>query len=132
MAPDKAAPLQYQPLPEDEIYREIYANNVYFEQSAWDLKLIFGQLDQREGKVLIRQHTAITLPWTQVKILSYWLRGHLESYELTNGKVRLPSAAIPSEISPPTEEQRKAEPNVDKILELFNRLRNELLEDQKS
>jgi Protein of unknown function (DUF3467) len=95
----------------DEIYRERYANNIYFEHSAWDLKLIFGHLDQREGKVVIRQNTAITLPWTQIKLLSDWLRGHLETYELANGKVRIPSNAIPSELAPPTPEQRKSDPN---------------------
>jgi hypothetical protein len=124
-------PLQYQPLPDDDIYREAYANNIYFEQSAWDLKLIFGQVDQREGKVTIRQHTAITLPWTQVKLLSYWLRGYVESYEGANGKIRISPAVIPPDPPPPTEEMRKADPNVDKIYELFRRLRNELLEDQR-
>ena len=122
---------QYQPLPEDEIYREAYANNVYFEQSVWDLKLIFGQLDQREGKVLIKQHTAITLPWTQVKLLSYWLKGHLEAYEMANGKIHVPANGIPPELAPPSEELKKSDPNVEKIFALFNRLRNEFIESQK-
>jgi len=30
------------PLPDDDIYCEAYANNVFFEQSAWDLKLILA------------------------------------------------------------------------------------------
>jgi len=130
MEPDKAVPLQYQPLPEDEIYREVYANNVYFEQSAWDLKLIFGQLDQREGKITVKQHTAVTLPWTQAKLLSFWLRGQIESYEMTNGKVRVPANVIPNEMHP-TEEQKKSDPNLEKVYELFNRLRSEFVEDQK-
>ena len=133
MASNEATPPQpqYQPLPEDDVYHEAYANNVYFEQSVWDLKLIFGQLDQREGKLLIKQHTAITLPWTQVKLLSYWLKGHIEAYEMTNGKVHVPTAVIPVELPPPSEELKKSDPNVEKIYALFNRIRNEFIENQK-
>jgi len=119
---------QYQPLPEDEVYLEAYANNVYFEHSVWDLKLIFGQLDQREGKLIVKQHTAITLPWAQVKILSYWLRGHVEAYEFANGRIPIPSSVIPPELPPPTDEQ-KSDPNTEKVFEIFNRLRAEFVRD---
>lgn len=133
MPSDKPAPpnLQYQPLPDDDIYREVYANNVYFEQSGWDLKLIFGQLDQREGKVIIRQHTSITLPWPQVKLLAYWLRGYIEVFEDENGKIRIPRSAMPADVPPPTEEAKRSIPNAEKIYALFQRLRKELIEDQK-
>jgi hypothetical protein len=127
-----SADIQYQPLPDDEVYREVYANNVYFEQSAWDLKLIFGQLDQREGKITVRQHTAVTFPWTQIKLFSYWLKGQIEAHEMINGKVRVPTSVIPNELPPPTAEQKKADPNMEKIYDLFNKLRNEFLEDQKT
>jgi hypothetical protein len=46
--PEKAAiiPLDYKRVPDEEFF-EGYANNVFLEASAWDLKLIFGKLDQR-------------------------------------------------------------------------------------
>jgi hypothetical protein len=128
---DNDKPVSFQPLPDDEIYREAYANNVLLESSAWDLKLIFGQLDQRGGKVAIRQHTAITIPWAQAKIFSYWLRSNIESQEVTNGKIILPNALIPGEIQPPTEEQKAQDPSAMQIYEIFTRLRQELVEDQK-
>jgi len=96
------------------------------------LKLIFGQLDQREGKITVRQHTAVTLPWTQIKLFSYWLKGQIEAHEMINGKVRVPTSVIPNELPPPTAEQKKADPNMEKIYDLFNKLRNEFLEDQKT
>lgn len=110
---------------------ETYANNVYYESSVWDLKLIFGQLDQREGKVKIAQHTAITLPWMQAKLFSFWLRGQIEAHEMINGKIQLSASIIPGEMPPPTEEQKKSDANADAIFVLFNRLRAELIADMK-
>lgn len=125
---DESASLGYE-IAED--FTEAYANNVYFETSAWDLKLIFGQLDQSGGKVRTVQHTAITLPWTQVKILSYWLRGHIEAHEMVNGKIPMPPSIIPAEVPLPTKELKESDPNVERIYALFNRLRNELIASLK-
>jgi hypothetical protein len=129
MPPEKT--IQYDPLPEESFYREIYANNVYFEPSAWDLKLIFGQLDQRQGKTLIRQHTAVTLTWPEVKVVLYWLRGQLQFHEETQGKVIIPPAGLPGEVPPPTEETKQTEPNSEKAFVIFKKLREELLKEQK-
>jgi len=114
-----------------EDFSEDYANNVYYEVSAWDLKLIFGQLDQSEGKVKIAQHTAITLPWAQVKLLSYWLKGQVEAFELSHGKIHMPDAIIPPKLQPLTDELRKQDANADAIYAIFHRLRDELLADIK-
>jgi hypothetical protein len=110
----------------DEVY-EAYANNVYYEASSWDLKLIFGQLDQSGGKVRIVQHSAITVPWSLVKIMVYWLRGQIEAHELVNGKIHVPPPVIP--IAPPlvTEENKKSEPNAEAVYAIFNRLRDEFI-----
>jgi uncharacterized protein DUF3467 len=114
-----------------EDFTEAYANNIYFEASAWDLKLIFGQLDQSGGKIRTVQHTAITLPWTQAKILSYWLRGHIEAHEMVNGKIHMPPSIIPAEVEAPTKELKQSEPNVERIYAVFNRLRDELIASLK-
>jgi hypothetical protein len=132
MPPEKpqAPQIEYEELPNERMYTEEYANNVYYEPSAWDLKLIFGLLDQRHGKNLIRQHTAISLAWPQVKIFSHWLRGYIEFHEYVNGKIVVPSMAIPPEGTPPTAEQKAADPNAEKVYEIFTRLRKELIEKQ--
>jgi hypothetical protein len=126
--PTDKPPLVYESA--EEFY-EAYANNVYFEASAWDLKLIFGQLDQSGGKVKIVQHSAITLPWTQVKLLSYWFRGQVEAHEHINGKIDMPPVILPPEV-PLTEEIKKSDPNAETVWTIFNRLRNELLSSLKS
>ena len=87
---------------EDFISR--YANNSLLQGSAWDLKIIFGELDQSTGPNSVIQHTAITLPWNQVKTLIYFLQLQLASQESERGKVHIPKevvAHIPKE--PPKE-----------------------------
>jgi hypothetical protein len=108
----------------DEVY-EAYANNVYFESSSWDLKLIFGQLDQSEGKVRIVQHSAITVPWAQAKLMVYWLRGQIEAHELVNGEIHIPPPVIPQPLPPITDEIKKSDPNAEAVYAIFNRLRDE-------
>jgi hypothetical protein len=109
----------------DEVY-EAYANHVYYEASSWDLKLVFGQMDQRERPAKIIQHSAITVPWPLVKIMIYWLKGHVEAHELVNGKIHVPPPVIP----PPallTEEIKKLDPNAEAVYAMFNRLRDEFV-----
>jgi hypothetical protein len=110
----------------DEVY-EAYANNIYYESSSWDLKLIFGQLDQSEGKVRVVQHSAITVPWAQAKLMVYWLKGQLEAHELVNGKVHIPPPVIPPPLPPLTEEIKKSDPNAEAVYAIFNRLRDEFI-----
>jgi hypothetical protein len=80
-----------------------YANHTFLESSLYDLKLVFGQSDQKAGPSVINQHTAITISWPQVKILLYFLRSNLAGYELVHGKVALePGIVNPPPDRPPT------------------------------
>jgi len=72
-----------------------YANSVFLEGSLWDLKLIFGQNDLQISPNTVIQHTAITIPWAQVKVLTYFLQAHLAGHEIVNGRVIIPSNLIP-------------------------------------
>ncbi|HEX9545404.1 MAG TPA: DUF3467 domain-containing protein [Pyrinomonadaceae bacterium] len=110
----------------DEFY-EAYANSIIYESSSWDLKLVFGQLDQSEGTVKVVQHSAITLPWTQAKLMLYWLRGQIEIHELLNGKIHIPPPVIPPPPPPLTEEIKKSDQNAEVVYSIFNRLRDEFL-----
>jgi len=91
------------------------------------LKLVFGQLDQSEGEVKVVQHSAITVPWTQVKLMVYWLRGQIEAHELANGKIHIPPPIIPQPLPPLTEEIKKSDPNAEAVYAIFNRLRDEFI-----
>ena len=56
-----------------------YANNVFFVGSIWDLKILFGELTAVEQQV--DWHTAMTLPWAQAKLMSYYLQINIALHE---------------------------------------------------
>jgi uncharacterized protein DUF3467 len=104
-----------------------YANNAYFESSAWDLKIIFGQLDQPVGEAArIRQNIAITVPWAQAKLVLYYLRLHVEANELQNGKVSIREDLLPPEPTPPSSELEN-NPIAQKMYELVRKLRADFI-----
>jgi hypothetical protein len=70
-----------------------YANNVFIESSAWDLRLVFGQLELSPSTAII-EHTAISIPWPQVKVVAYLLGIHLLSHEAQYGRIVLPENAV--------------------------------------
>jgi hypothetical protein len=83
----------------DEDFIARYANNVQIESSGWDLKLVFGLLDQRDtANPMVEQHTSINLTWPEVKIGIYVLSLHLALHEMENGKVQIPARGLPLEI----------------------------------
>lgn len=67
-----------------------YANNVQFEGSSWDLKLIFGQTDLSIAPNAVVQHTAITIPWPYIKVFSYLFQAQIAAHEAENGRVVVP------------------------------------------
>ena len=74
----------------------VYANNFEFETSVWDLKIILGQLEQHTGKSVVDWHTAVTIPWIQVKLVAYFLRLQAAWYELQNGPISIPASIMPA------------------------------------
>lgn len=106
-----------------EDFSSVYANNLVFEASVWDLKVILGELDQRGGKIAVEQHTAVSIPWVQVKLLCYWLRLNLEIYEMSNGKIHIPQGVRPP--VPPEPESKDAQNMA--LFELAKRLHQEFM-----
>jgi hypothetical protein len=90
--PNDKPPIQYSKSPE---FGGFYANNTFLEPSVWDMKMIFGQLDQQIGPSAIVQNVSITMPWQQVKILRYFLGLHLLAHEMQNGQIRIPPHLVP-------------------------------------
>jgi hypothetical protein len=103
-----------------------YANNAFFEPSAWDLKIIFGQLDQSPAGITIKQNIAVTIPWAQAKLALYWLRLQIEATEMDIGKIPLRKDLIPPEPPPLTPEQEN-NPDAKKMHELVRKLREEFI-----
>ena len=76
-------------------YKESYANNVRFESSVWDLKIIFGLLDQSTQPHTVRQFASVNVPWEQAKLMAFFLELNLLFHEHEHGKIKVPSAVMP-------------------------------------
>lgn len=100
----------------------LYANNIQFEQSAFDLKLVLGELDQSSGKVTVEQHGSVTIPWAQAKLLVYYLQVHIAAYEFQMGKIKIRQDLIP----PPIPEQ-KGDPKLEAFYELITNIREQFV-----
>lgn len=98
-----------------------YANGTVYEVSPSDLKIFFGQSDQRQNKT--DWHTAITIPWIQAKILSYFIQANIAFYEKTFGTIHVPQHLIP-EVPDPTEEQLKSDPAAVELREGYKSIRD--------
>lgn len=106
-------------------FEELYANNVLFEPSIWDLKMVFGQLVQGEGGPIIRYHTAMTIPWSQAKLMCFFLLLQLVAHQSDiGGKISLPERMIPK---PPqfTDEELEKNPSIRTVIDLFVKVRDE-------
>ena len=79
----------------DEDFESLYATNVNFEPSVWDLKLIFGQLDQSSGQTVVKQHTAIAIPWIQAKLMAYYMEVQIAIHDVDFGSVAVPPSVVP-------------------------------------
>ena len=89
----------------------VYANNVRFEMTAWDLRILFGQImAMSEGRGQIDWHTDVTIPWAQAKLMHLYLGVNIALYERENGRITVPSAVLPAPLSTPPEGVDTANP----------------------
>jgi hypothetical protein len=116
---------------DEEDFISTYANHVLFQASVWDLKLVFGQLDQpQEHHPVIEQHTAITMPWMQVKLMAYYLLLNLLMYESENGDIKIPPRLLPPE-PPPLDPEQEKDPHVKEAHESAKKMRAEFIASLK-
>jgi hypothetical protein len=99
-----------------------YANNAAFEPSVWDMKIIFGELDQGAGT--IQQHTAIAMPWIMAKLMVHHLSMQIATHEIVHGKIRIPPDVLPPEVTPPPA-SFKDDPKFQKVYEALKTLHEE-------
>lgn len=81
-----------------EDFVSLYANNVAYEQSVWDLRMLFGNLDQ--AKSVIEQHTAMALAWPTAKIAAYYMTVNVMAQQAQLGSIALRSDVIPKRPNP--------------------------------
>lgn len=106
-------------------FDEKYANNVSFESSGWDLKLVFGTLDQgtpdpKTYSPTIKCHTSIAMPWRQAKLMAYAACMNVLWHERTEGRISV--GAAPPSVEVLVNEIAK-QPGGEKLVELDKMLR---------
>ncbi len=90
--------------------------------------MIFGELDQSQAPNKVERRVAVTIPWTQAKLLIFYLRVHVKAEEMQDGKIRIRPEVRPTEPAPPTEEQAK-DPSYVELYEFVKKLREEFIAD---
>ena|ERR1039458_42906 len=82
-----------------------YANNVNYETSVFDLKIVFGELAQPIGKkAFVEQHTSVTLSWLEAKIAALFLCMNVAMHENKFGTLDIPSGTLPADFMRTSEE----------------------------
>ena len=120
---EKTPPIDFR---KTEPFLREYSNHVLLENSAWDLKLTFGQTDQSISPMTVVQHSAITMPWSQVKVLTYFLQFHLLAHEAMLGHVPVPQNTIPA-VPPPDKDTAEQFPNAVELNKALCKLRDEFM-----
>lgn len=109
-----------------EDFIPLYANNVQFEQSAFDLKIIFGELNQSQSKVRVEQHSSVTISWAQAKLMAYYLQLNIAGYETQMGKIKIREDLVPVAIPPLSPEQEK-DPKIREFFDIAKGLREQFI-----
>jgi hypothetical protein len=107
-------------------FRSAYANNVRFEPTVYDFKMIFGQSDLSSGTEVTEQHTAVTIPWSLVKLTIYFLQVQVTFQEMQTSKITLPESQLPPPIPDPSPEQAN-DPAFMSALDKARKLRDDLM-----
>jgi hypothetical protein len=114
-----------------EGFQSIYANSVVFEPSAWDLKLIFGQLDQSVDPAATRQTVSVTISWQQAKLALFWLKVQVQAMEdQLKTKIPIREDIQPAPLPAMTAEQKK-NPEARKFYDWYAKARKEFLDSLK-
>jgi Protein of unknown function (DUF3467) len=68
-----------------------YANNVSLGTTAFDVRLVFGEIvDITDEKLTVEQRLQVTMSWLETKILSEFLRVNVQAFEEKNGALKMP------------------------------------------
>ncbi len=130
---EDAAENQLPEIERHENFERWYANHFQFQPTDADMTILFGEWDlpNKEGKGVVRQHTAMTFTWEQAKALAYFLNLFVFGRELAYGKLHLPPGLWPREVAPPPEEAKKQGPAAEAFYEAALKMRQAFIDSVK-
>jgi hypothetical protein len=108
----------------------IYANNVRFEITAWDLRMYFGQL-VAGGASAVDFHTDVTIPWAQAKLMHLYIGINIMLYERDNGRIPIPRSVLPAPLESPPEGADTSSPEAIEAFQLVQQQIKEFREKEK-
>jgi len=106
-----------------EATKSVYANAINLQVNELDVKIIFG-----DGQPTPNWHTAVTMPWTLVKLLIYYLQSNLAVHEIANGTIKLPASFLPASLVVPSD--LETNPTSKEIFESLQAYRTKLMDEQ--
>src|SRR5260370_9806305 len=63
-----------------------YSNNIQLGTTAFDIRLLFGELlEVTDDKFIIEQRVQVTMSWLQAKQMMELLQKHIQAFEAKNG-----------------------------------------------
>jgi hypothetical protein len=105
-----------------ESTNSVYANALNLVVSDIDFKILFG-----EGQPP-NWHTAVTMPWSIVKLLLYYLQSNLAVHEIVIGPVNVPTSVLPAPIAVPPDVETNQ--TAKEVFETLQALRTEFVHGQ--
>lgn len=110
--------------PASQALTDFYANIVNFGATAWDVRLLFGQVIKRGEQEEFEPRVAVTIPWLQAKVMSAYLQLNIFAYEKMSGKIDVPPNLLPSLPQPSPE---ITDPNFKAMTELLQKKLEQIL-----
>jgi hypothetical protein len=110
-----------------EDFRSFYANSVLTDANAWDVKLIFGQIDEVDNERAIKQNVAVSMSFGLAKLTLYWIEAAIIAHEIETGRrVGIRDNVLPPPLTPLSPEQEKV-PDLVKYQEAMKQLRDKFI-----
>jgi hypothetical protein len=72
-----------------------YSNNVQIGWTAFDLRMLFGEVvDAQPDKIVVEQRAQITVSYLQAKLLTVLLTQAIQRHESVHGEVKVPAEMV--------------------------------------
>lgn len=76
-------------------FATVYANNVQFDTTVFDLSILFGYFVREHGVYHVEQHTSVTMAWTEAKLAAMLLLVNVFIHEEAHGPIPIPNVVRP-------------------------------------
>jgi len=76
-------------------FLSLYANNVFFETTAFDLKMTVGEVMRTSKAPYIEQRASVTMSWLEAKLAGIFFLVNIMIHEQSYGTIPIPRPVLP-------------------------------------